>query len=136
MPEHPLRIASGTVLAAFVAVPLFVGSAMADMTVRSTLRLKVGETRRIGTFGGHKSDYQTSLPPEIRMVRAPALGTVSESEGVSYVARRSLSGTCLGASLIGTAVDYTASAAGSDMLQFDAVFPNGSEHRIVTITNR
>ncbi len=42
----------------------------------------------------------------------------------------------LGATFMGTAVDYTATSAGSDVLVFEAVFSNGLNRRTVTITNR
>ncbi len=42
-----------------------------DQITHSTLRLKVGQTGRVGTFGGHRNDFTTSVPPEIRMVTPP-----------------------------------------------------------------
>ena len=41
-----------------------------DQITHSTLRLKVGQTGRVGTFGGHRNDFTTSVPPEIRMDNA------------------------------------------------------------------
>ena len=108
----------------------------ADQITHSALRLKVGQTGQVGVFGGHRSDCMTSIPPEIRMVKPPALGTVSQRENVPFVNRRSISGTCLGASFMGTAVDYTATSPGSDTMVFEAVFSNGLQRRTVSITNR
>ncbi len=108
----------------------------ADQITQSTLHLKVGQTGRIGTFGGHKFDCTASIPPEIRIVTPATRGTVSQRENVPYVAKTSISGTCVGATFTGTAVDYTATSAGSDVLVFEAVFSNGLNRRTVSITNR
>lgn len=128
-----LKVAFAFVLPACVAAAC---PARADMSVRSSLQLRVGETRQIAVFGGHSRDCTRSIPPEIRITRSPTRGSVSERQDVPYVAKYSLSGTCLGASFTGTAVDYTASAPGHDVLQLDAVFENGAQHRTVSITNR
>ncbi len=114
-----------------------VGVALAaDSATHASVRMRVGETRSLGTFGGHDRDCMKSAPPEIRIVRPPTLGTVSEQEDVPYVAKRSLSGTCLGAHLVGTAVRYTATAPGSETMAFDAVFKNGTDHHTVSVTVR
>ena len=108
----------------------------ADQITHSTLRLKVGQTGQIGVFGGHKFDCTASIPPEIRIVKPPALGTVSQRENTPYTAKTSISGTCIGAQFMGTAVDYTATSPGSDTMVFEAVFSNGLQRRTVSITNR
>ncbi len=108
----------------------------ADQVTRSALRLRVGETGKVGTFGGHSKDCTRSIPPEIRIARAPARGTVSQRENVPYVAKVSISGTCLGAQFIGTEVDYTAMSPGSDTMVLEAMFSNGLRRHTVSITNR
>lgn len=80
-------------------------------------------------------DCITSVPPNaIRVVQEPRLGTLSERQGVPYVARDSISGTCEGANLRGTAVDYTARTPGSDTVELDPVFNNGVAHWLYTVT--
>lgn len=108
----------------------------ADQITHSTLQLKVGQTGQVGVFSGHRSDCTTSIPPDIRMVKPPTRGTVSQRENVPFVNRRSISGTCLGATFMGTAVDYTATSPGPDTMVFEAVFSNGLQRRTVSISNR
>ena len=123
----------GIVGAAFLTTGMAVA---ADQVSHSTLRLKVGQTGRVGTFGGHRSDCITSVPAEIRIVTPPTRGTVSQRENVPYTAKNSISGTCLGENFMGTSVYYTASSSGSDILVLEAQFANGVARRTVSITNR
>ena len=76
------------------------------------------------------------MPAQIRIVTPPTRGTVSQREDVPYKARNSISGTCEGATFMGTAVDYTATSPGSDVLVLEAVFSNGLARRTVAIVNR
>lgn len=113
------------------------GSAFgADRMSRSSVRMRVGETRSLGTFGGHSGDCMRSIPPEIRIVTPPTLGTFSEQENVPYVSKVSLSGTCLGSRFVGTTVLYTATSPGSETVAFDAAFANGTDHHTVSVTIR
>ncbi len=106
-----------------------------DGVSHRSVQLRVGETRRLGTFGGHRMDCITSVPPNtIRVVQEPRLGILSERQGVPYIAKNSISGTCAGAKLLGTAVDYTARAPGSDAVALDPVFNNGVAHWVYTVT--
>ncbi len=70
------------------------------------------------------------------MVKTPSLGTVSQRENVPYVAKTSISGTCLGTHFMGTAIDCTATSPGSDLVVFEALFSNGLQPRTVSIINR
>jgi hypothetical protein len=106
-----------------------------DMTIDKSARFKIGETRRLVVVGAHKSDCKTSIYGEVDIVRAPKLGTVSQSANAPYVVATSISGTCLGANLYGTGISYTANSPGKDFFQFDAVFPNGRAHYNFTIEN-
>ncbi len=134
--KHSHRVICMLLATAGTTIVLAMTATASDQITHSTLRLKVGQTGRVGTFGGHKSDCTASVPPEIRMVTPPARGTVSQRENVPYVAKTSISGTCLGASFMGTAVDFTATSPGSDTMVFEAVFSNGLQRRTVSITNR
>ena len=106
-----------------------------EQTLRSAVQIKVGETRQIAVFGGHRRDCQTgSTPDAIQVVQSPKLGALSQREGVPYVVEHSISNTCLGSRFLGTAVDYTAHIPGADTVALDGVFRNGRTHRIVSIT--
>lgn len=111
------------------------GAAAQQRTITTAATMRVGEVRQLMVLGAHRSDCVTSEAPlRIEVVQAPRLGVISERPGVPYVARESLSGTCAGARLLGTAVDYAARAPGSDSVTLDAVFRNGTARRVVTIT--
>jgi hypothetical protein len=112
----------------------FDGAVAGEKIFHSSISMRVGETKRLGIAGGHKPDCVTSISPEIDILRPPTIGALSQRAGVSYVAQNSISGTCDGARLFGTEVDYTAKAIGSDVVQFDAVFQNGRLHYDATIT--
>ena len=112
------------------------GAALADeMTVNLQARVKVGETRQLVVVGGHKSDCKTSVSGEVEITRAPEIGTLSQRYNVPYKSETSMSHTCYGASLVGTAIDYTAEKPGADHVQFDAVFPNGRAHYRISIVS-
>jgi hypothetical protein len=107
-----------------------------EATINPSATLKVGETKEMTIIGGHSSDCKTSLPGDITMTRPPAIGTLSQRANVPYVFTRSISHTCYGAHLFGTAIDYTALKAGSDHVLLDAIFPNGRAHFNISIANR
>jgi hypothetical protein len=122
------------ILILFVTLVAFAQSAYpAEKTFRSAINIKVGETKRLGIAGGHKPDCVTSISPEIEILREPTLGALSQRYNTPYVAENSLSGTCNGAHLFGTEVDYIANSAGADVVQFDAVFPNGRLHYNISV---
>ena len=102
---------------------------------RRSVQLRVGETMQLGVWGGHRMDCITSTPPNaVQVVQAPRLGTLSQRQGVPYVARNSISGTCEGARFYGTAVDYTARTPGVDTVALDPVFNNGVVHWVYSVT--
>lgn len=106
-----------------------------DQTLRSSVQLKVGETRQIAVFGGHTFDCTTGTRPNaIQVVQPPKLGTLSQRESAPYVVQHSISGTCTGSRFLGTAVDYTARAQGSDTVAIDATFQNGQVHRVISLS--
>ena len=110
-------------------------AAAQDQILRSSVQLKVGETRQIAVLGGHKFDCTIGTTPSaIQVVQPPKLGTLSRRENAPYVVQHSISGTCSGSRFLGTAIDYTARAQGSDTVLIDATFPNGQVHRAISIT--
>jgi hypothetical protein len=125
------------VLAFLLPLALVCGAAHgAEIERNLTITVKVGETRQIGVYGAHSKDCSRSIAPSIHIVKSPTKGSITQRESVSYIVKRSISGTCLGANLFGTAVDYTASARGHDFVTFDAEFSNGKETDNVTINVR
>ena len=105
-----------------------------DRTIRTSVQLRVGETRVVGVFGGHRPDCVTSTPPtSIQVVQPPKLGVLSWREGAPYTLHNSISGTCENARFFGTAIDYTARAPGADTVTFDVALGNGSVRRIVSV---
>ncbi|HXW19728.1 MAG TPA: hypothetical protein VEK35_04410 [Roseiarcus sp.] len=120
-------------LAALVAATQ---AALADeATFNLSARVKVGETTQLAVVGSHKSDCKTSVSGAVEVTRAPQIGTLSQRYNVPYIFRRSISHTCYGASLVGTAIDYAANKPGVDRVEFDAVFPNGRAHYIISIVS-
>lgn len=106
-----------------------------DRVLRGSAQVRAGETRQLGVWGGHGRDCVTSTQPNaIQVAQAPRLGTLSQRVGAPYTAQNSLSGTCEGSRFIGTAVDYTARAAGADTVALDVVFNNGVAHWIFAVT--
>lgn len=110
--------------------------ALADQTVRVDVSLRVGATKRLEVVSAHHSDCSTSDARSIEIVAPPALGQISQQEGVPATVKRSISGTCLGARLVGVGIDYTATQPGTDRFEFDGVFQNGRARYIVTAHNR
>ena len=127
-------VCAATILLA-TTLPAAVQSRAEDGVSRRSVQLRVGETQKLAVWGGHRMDCITSIPPNtIRVVQAPRFGSLSERQGVPYVAKNSISGTCSGAHLLGTAVDYTARAPGSDTVALDPVFNNGVVHWVFSVT--
>lgn len=106
-----------------------------DGVFRRSVQLRVGETKQLGVWGAHRSDCVTSVPPNVvQVAQAPRLGVLSQRQGVAYIAKNSISGTCLDARFFGTAVDYTARAPGVDTVALDPVFANGVVHWLYSVT--
>ena len=129
------QILRAGLFATFTSLVFLSPVAAEEQTPRSSVQLKVGETRQIAVFGGHKFDCTTgTVPSAIQVVQPPKLGTLSQRENAPYVVQHSISGTCTGSRFLGTAVDYTARAQGSDTVAIDATFPNGQLHRVISLT--
>jgi hypothetical protein len=107
-----------------------------DGSFTGSRMLTVGQTSQILVFGGHSADCQKSEFGKIVVVEAPQKGAVALRDNAPYVAQNSLSHTCEGFSFEGTAVDYTAKTPGKDRVKIDAIFPNGTAHWVISITNR
>ncbi len=101
----------------------------------AAVQLHVGETKTLATFGGHKSDCVTSVRANrVEVSGTPRLGIIIQRENAPYTNRTSLSGTCMGAHFVGTAIDYTARLVGSETVVITASFDNGQVRRIVSVT--
>ena len=101
-----------------------------EETVRTSVEMRVGQTRQLGVYGGHRPDCVTSVPPQaIEITQPPRLGTLTQRQGVPYTSAHSISGTCLGSQFTGTSVDYTARAPGTETVVLDVRFQNGASHR-------
>ena len=127
---RPLLLASAVLFA------LTTAASAKDISANRSANVQVGETKRLEVLGAHKSDCVTSIPPTIEVTRAPRLGVLTQRADVPYTLGTSISGACLGAHLMGTAIDYTGNSAGRDVLQLDAIFPNGRAHYTITINVR
>lgn len=126
----PARLGSALVALLTLAAP-----ARADEPRRTSIQMRVGETRTLGTFGGHRSDCVTSVRPNTVDVTADvALGTIARRENAPYTARESLSGTCLGSHFLGTAIDFTARRPGVETVDIVPTFDNGQARRVITVT--
>lgn len=111
-------------------------AALADQTIPINVSLKVGTTKRLWIVSAHRSDCSSDDGRSVEVVTAPALGRISQREGVPSIVEHSLSGTCMGAHVTGVGVDYTAAQTGTDRFGFDGVFANGRVHYLVTARNR
>ena len=139
---HVPFAAPGLVRLAWTATALLAAGLAAAVPARAedrvfhrSVRLRVGETQQLGVWGGHRSDCITNVPVNaIQVVQAPQFGVLSQRQGVPYIAQNSISGTCQGARFLGTAMDYTARAPGTDTVALDPVFNNGVVHWVYSVT--
>ena len=104
-----------------------------DIVVNKSFSVKVGETKELIVIGAHKPDCVTSVFGRVEIKSPPNIGAISQRDNVPYVVGTSMSGTCYGAHLVGTAVDYTGKASGRDSVRLDAVFPNGRAHYTISL---
>ena len=124
------------ILLCSAALVALAAPALADQTIPINVSLRVGATKRLWVVSAHHGDCSTDDGYAVEVRTAPALGQVSQQGGIPSKVSHSMSGTCLGATVTGTAVDYTATQAGTDHFEFDGVFRNGRARFFVTARNR
>jgi len=83
---------------------------------------------RMFVWAGFREKDCTALTPTFAVVQAPAKGDVSFKPDQTTTIRHSNSGNCIGTSLAGTGIYYTArnGMAGDDTFSVTATTPDGS----------